>query len=389
MSELSALPTTLEGLLDAAREQTGLSDFGDTRFLDGLSVLTEALPKEANLNATGQQMVYGGIIRLLSNRLLYVEDVKKHPDILNEKIVQPIVITGLPRTGTSKLQRVMSADPHVQRLDFWKELFPAPFPGEQPGNPQGRIEAALQMEAALSAHFPGWMARHPMEAQEPDEELHLMEMAFDSIISWLFSRTPSFYDYVANSDQRGSYQVTRQMLQYLQWQDGNVEGRPWIMKTPIHLGALPMLLETFPDAIIVHCHRDPRDVIPSFASLIEEGRKIGSDTVDPKEIGRDVFAYWAEQMDRNLAARESLPPDRIIDIDYQDIVGNVNSLIEKIYAKAGRPVTPESLAAFNNYEGRRPKGYWGTYEYTPEQYGLSLADIDARFATYRQQFILK
>lgn len=389
MSDMAELPTDLDGLLAVARQQAGLSEFGDTEFLKGLSILLDALPREANLNATGKQMVYGGIIRLLTNRLRYAEDVRKHPEILDEKIVKPIIITGLPRTGTSKLQRVMSADPQVQRLDFWKELFPAPFPDEEPGNPQGRIDAALQMETALSENFPGWMARHPMEAQEPDEELHMMEMAFDSIISWLFARTPSFYDYVASSDQRGSYKVTHQMLQYLQWQDGNTQGRPWIMKTPVHLGSMPMLLETFPDAIIVHCHRDPRDVIPSFASLIEEGRKIGSDTVDPVEIGRDVFAYWADQMDRNLQARESLPADRILDIDYLDIVKDVNSVIEKVYAKADRTLTAESLAAFNNYEGRRPKGYWGTYEYTPEQFGLSLDDIDARFATYRQQFILK
>ncbi|MCK9505300.1 MAG: sulfotransferase [Porticoccaceae bacterium] len=387
MTETIEMPFTLDGLLAAARKETGLEDFGDTQFMEGLGILTNALPKEANLNAVGRQMVYGGIIRLLSNRLRYWQDTKAHPEILREKIVKPIIIMGLPRAGTSKLQRVMSADPGVQRLDFWKEIFPAPFPGEEPGNPQPRIDAALQVEALLSQQFPGWMARHPMEALEPDEELHIMEMSFDCIISWLFSRTPSFYDYVSQSDQRSTYKITHAMLQYLQWQDGNSDGRPWIMKSPVHIGALPALLETFPDAVLVHCHRDPRDVIPSFASLIEEGRKIGSDVVDPKEIGRNILEYWGDQMDRNLDARQSLPNDRIVDIQYKDIVKDINRVIGHIYDKAGRPMTEGSLAAFKAYEARRPKGHWGTYEYTAEQYGLCLDEIDERFAVYRQRFI--
>ncbi|MCK9504282.1 MAG: sulfotransferase [Porticoccaceae bacterium] len=387
MTESLGISFTLEELLAAACKETGLEDFGDTQFMEGLSIFVDAVRKEANLNAVGRQMVSGGIIRILSNRLRYQRDIKEHPEILKEKIVKPIIITGLPRTGTTKLQRVISADPGVQRLDFWKVIFPAPFSGEKPGNPKPRIDAAIQFEAMFSKQFPESMARHPMEALEPDEELHMMEMSYECIISWLFSRTPSYYDYVSKSDQRATYKITHAMLQYLQWQGGSNADRPWIMKSPVHLGALPVLLETFPDAVLVHCHRDPRDVIPSFASLIEEHRKIGSDIVDPKEIGRDILEYWSDQMNLNLQARETLPSDRILDINYKDIIKDVNKVIARVYEKAGRPVTAEALKAFEGYEARRPKGYWGTYEYTAEQYGVCLDDIDQRFAKYRQRFI--
>ncbi|MGD9659812.1 MAG: sulfotransferase [Porticoccaceae bacterium] len=381
------LPETVEGLLAAAQAQTGLEDFGDRHFVTGLTILVDALHREANLNAMGKMMVYGGFIRLLSNRLRYQNDVKSHPHILEEKIEAPIIILGLPRTGTSKLQRVMSADPSVQRLEFWRTINPAPFPGEKPGDPKERIEAGLLVEQTLATQFPGWMARHPMEALEPDEELHIMDMSFECVISWLFSRVPSYYDYISKCDPRPTYDILYKMLQYLQWQDGGGRGRPWIMKSPVHIGALDVLLDTFPDATIVHCHRDPRDVVPSFASLIEEGRKMGSDQVDPVEIGRDMCEYWAEQLDRNLVIRDQLPADRILDFKFEEIVSDVIGVIAKIYKSAGRELTPEALAAFNDYNARRPKGHWGSYEYSADHYGLSLEAIDERYAAYRQRFI--
>lgn len=383
----AALPQTVDGLLAAASAETGLDDYGDRHFVKGLSALVAALPREARLNAIGEQMVYGGIIRLLTNRLRYLEDLKRHPEIREERIVKPIVILGLPRTGTSKLQRVMSADPGVQRLELWRSLNPAPFPGELPGQPKARIEAGLSVEKTLATVFPGWMARHPMEALEPDEELHIMDMSHECMISWLFSRVPSYRDYFSKADPRPTYQLLRGILQYLQWQDGGGRGRPWIMKSPVHIGDLPTLLETFPDATVVHCHRDPRKVIPSFASLIEEARKMGSDHVDPVEIGRDMFDYWAEQLDRNLSAREQLPAGRVIDVQFEDICQDVVGVIARVYAQAGRRLTPEAVAAFRDYDARRPEHHWGKYDYSAAHYGLDLDEIDRRFAAYRARFI--
>lgn len=383
----AALPWTVESLLAAAADETGLEDFGDRHFMTGLGTLVRALPREAALNAVGDQMVYGGIHRLLCNRLRYVRDVKLHPEILGEKIVKPIIILGLPRTGTSKLQRVMSADPAVQRLEFWRTINPAPFPGEAPGNPRARIDAALVVEQTLATMFPGWMARHPMEALEPDEELHIMDGSFECVISWLFSRVPSYYAYIAKCDPRPMYRHLHQQLQYLQWQDGGARGRPWIMKSPVHIGALPTLLETFPDAILVHCHRDLQKVIPSFASLIEEGRKIGSDQVDPLEVGRDMCEYWAASLDRYMVDREKLAPGRVLDVAFEEICADVVAVIRRIYAAAGREVTPQAIAAFRDYEARRPEHHFGKYEYSAAHYGYTAEMIDRRFAPYRKRFI--
>lgn len=384
----ASLPKTVDGLMAAASAATGLSDFGEDRgFMTGLRILVDAAPREARLNALGEQLVYGGIIRLLSNRLRYIRDLKAHPEILDERIVKPIVVIGLPRTGTSKLQRVLSCDPDAQRLDLWRQQNPAPFPDETPGDPRARIDAALQIEQMLTTMFPGFQARHPLEAQEPDEELHLMEGSFDCMLSWVFTRLPSFRQHAQTCDPRPMYRWLHAMLQYLQWQDGGGRGRPWMMKSPTHIGALQEFLEIFPDAVLVHCHRDPRAVIPSFASLITEARKVGSDEVDPVEVGRDMFDYWSAQLDRYLITRERLPRDRVLDVQFDDVRTDVVAVIRRIYERAGRPLTPQAVAAFKAHEQRRPEHHFGAYEYRPEDHGLNLDEIDQRFAAYRAQYI--
>ena len=243
------------------------------------------------------------LVRMLVNRLRFVRDQQSHPEILEERIVAPIVVAGLPRTGTSKLQRMMSADPGVQRLDVWRLLNPAPFPREAEYGTTGRLMFAQVVEKTIVQMFPEFMAAHPTEAAEPDEELLLMELSLESVVSALRNRVPSFHTFASERGPRASYEFMRQMLQYLQWQDGGGRGRPWIMKSPVHLGNLKLLFELFPDATVVHCHRDPRIVMPSFASLTEAGRRMGSDDPDPLEIGAFVLDLWAGATEANLADR--------------------------------------------------------------------------------------
>lgn len=381
------LPKTVEGLLAAAVATAGLDDFGDRHFVTGLTRLVEAMPGHARLNGLGEQLVYGGAINLLVNRLRYVRDARQHPEILQEKIVKPIIVLGLPRTGTSKLQRVMSSDPQVQRMDYWRTTNPAPFPGEVRGNPKARIEAAQAVEQMLTTMFPGWQARHPTEALEPDEELHLMHGSFECMISWLFARAPAFYDYIMQCDQRPMYRHLHAQMQYLQWQDGGARGRPWIMKSPVHINALSVLLETFPDAVLVHCHRDLQKVLPSFASLIEHARRIGSDHVDPRVVGREMFDYWATALDRYMVERDKLPADRILDVRFDEVVSDIVGVIRRVYDRAGRAITPEALANFRNYDASRPEHHFGTYTYSAADYGYTPEMIDQRFAGYRERFI--
>jgi NAD(P)-dependent dehydrogenase (short-subunit alcohol dehydrogenase family) len=378
-------PLFAEDLMAAGTAETGLEDYGEREFVEGLTVLADSLRTEAHLNRIGHMMLSGDVVRLLANRLRFQREVKRHPEILDERIEAPIVVVGLPRTGTSKLQRMMSADPGVQRLDVWKLLNPAPLPGEKPGNPKPRIEFGMVVERILSTQFPDYMARHPTEALEPDEELLLMEMSFECVVTSLRVRTPSFREFVLTRDQGPTYRYMRKMLQFLQWQE-NGQGRPWIMKSPVHLGNLATLLEVFPDATIVHCHRDPRVVVPSFASLLESARRMGSEKIDLAEIGADMLGLLSRDMRRNLADRKLIGEERILDVQYQEIRDDARSVIARVYEKAGRELTSEASAAFAAYDARRPEGHFGKHEYTAERFGLTGDRIAAEFADYYDRF---
>lgn len=372
--------------LEEAARATGLDDYGDLAFLEGLDVFLQDLREEAGLNAQGVMAQYHDLLRLLSNRLGFQRDLKAHPEILDETIERPIIIMGLPRSGTTKLQRMLSADPGVQRLEMWRMQFPAPLPGSGGMVPDPRIALAEQIEAVLRNHFPEVMARHPMEAREPDEELWLLEMTFETWMASLKTRAPNHRRWLRDRPQQKPYGYMKSLLQYLQWQDGGGRGRPWIMKSVIHIGELPTVLETFPDATIVHCHRDPQAIIGSFTSLIEFSRLTQCDSVNLAELGDDFNRFWAGEMNRNLDARAALGKDRILDFQYEDIRDNPGKVIGEIHAKAGRDISPSAEEAFRAYADARPIGHFGTYQYSLEHYGLSAQKVETAFARYLEAF---
>jgi hypothetical protein len=230
------------------------------------------------------------------------------------------------------------------------------------------------------------MARHPMETREPDEEWWLMEMSFESSMSSIKTHAPNHRRWIEGRSQRATYRFLFSLLQYLQWQDGGARGRPWILKSPAHLGELPLLFETFPDATVVHCHRHPREVIASFAALMEATWRRNSDTVDLDEIGHGFTAYWGRQTARGVEARRRMDRDRVIDVYFEDVCDRPQELIEEIYARAGRAVTPEARTAFDEYAARRPRGFFGNYTSDMSRYGITDREIETAFAAYLDYF---
>lgn len=385
------MATTLDSLrpevvMAAAAQTAGRTDYGDHGFVEGLGIFLEDLRENARLNAFGIEAQFQDVVRLLVNRLGFERDLAAHPEIRDEVIAPPIIIFGLPRTGSSKLQRMIAADPGMQRLDFWRLMFPAPLPGTAGLRPDPRIALTQQIEAMLKTLSPQAMAAHPMEALEPDEELWLMEMSFAAPVTWMKVRAPRHRAWVEPRDTRPVYAYTRELLKYLQWQDGAGRGRPWVLKSPVHIGELPAVLDLFPDATVVHCHRHPDKVVPSFCSLIEHSRKLHSDHVDPHSLGSEFNAYWALQTRRNLAARKQLGEACVLDVYFDDIRDTAETVIEQIYARAGLRMTTDAKQAFADYATRRPEHHFGTHTYTREHYGLSRTAIETAFADYLQRF---
>jgi hypothetical protein len=380
------VPFDAQQLLAAARAQTGLEDFGPEPFVEPLERLLKAAAEEANLNEIGVMALQGDVERFLSNRLRFQQDLKGHPEILGEDVSDPIIVTGLPRTGTSKLQRMLSADPGVQQLLVWRLLFPAPLPGGTAGGADPRIAVAEQF-AGMLANFPDFQAAHPTLFDEVDEDLLLFEMTFQSVVSTFRFRMPSYLEWVLNRPVDDTYRYVKSLLQYLQWQDGGRRGRPWVLKTPVHIGYLDAVAAVYPRATVVHCHRDPVQVIPSFARAVEASRLIGSSAVDAPELGREQLSLWSEMADRNLLLRDKLASTlRIIDVAYDEIRIDPLATVRRIHAAHGLSLTEEGRAAMEDWAAQNPQHRHGHHRYSLEQFDLDPDRIRQAFAAYTDRF---
>src|SRR5581483_5626381 len=296
----------------------------------------------------------------------------------------PIVIIGLPRTGTSKLQRTIAADPGMQRLEVWRLLMPARIPDLPPGAPDPRIGIGEQFETMLRS-VQGFMASHPMEAREPDEELWLMDLAFASVVPSHRLHLPRHRSWIGQH-QDYAYGYAQRVLRYLQWQDGGARGRPWVLKSPVHVGQVAVLHDLYPDATFVHLHRDPFVVLGSYCSLIAIARGMNCDSVDLGALGPDFAAFWGREAARGLAARAAIPGLEVLDVGYAELVGSFFDVLREVYSRAGRPVTDDVLAAWSGYDSRRPAGYFGRHEYDPAAYGVTRELVQREFADYLNAF---
>jgi hypothetical protein len=376
-------------LLAEAERSAGLRDFGDPAFRAPLRALLHALREEAPLHAAGAALMRARVLESLTTRLRSEAWIARHPEIAEEEIVEPIVVVGQTRTGTTMLHRLLASDPRHHGPLWWEVRFPAPLPGTRWDAPDPRIPIAEAEVAGILAADPEQASIHPWDAQAPDEEIMLLEHAFLSHVPESFTNLPSYRAWIDAQDWTPAYRTLRRFLQFLQWQKrqrGALRER-WVLKTPGHLGYLDTLLRVFPGARIVLTHRDPVQTIPSAASLNRSLWRLTSEGVDDREVGRQ----WQERMQwavkRCLASRERIPAGQLADVWFQDALREPLAVVAKIYATFGIDFTPaarDALAAWlrDNRRDKRP-----AHEYTLAEFGMSEEKIRADFAEYRRRFI--
>jgi len=375
-------------LLDAAAATTGLSDFGDNHFREGLQQFVSSVIHDATLNDVGVAVLESHVNGLLVNRLRFVDDVCRHPEILEEEILPPLVIIGLPRTGSTKLHRMVAVDPRFQALRAWQTLNPAPFP--EPPDESGkdpRIAVAKQLDAAAAAVSPELLAGHPIQAEEVDEESsYLMEMNFEWILLAIRAYAPSYQAWLKTRSAVPTYQYLRQLLQYLQWQNREPK-RPYVLKSTLHLEYLDALLEVFPDATIVHSHRDPAESAASFMRLTEISRTMLYGDVDLDAVGQWVLSTFSDQVREYLGHRDRLAGrTEIVDIAFRDVVRDAPAAIRQAYAPLGWTLSDETCQAMLDWEKGHPKDRFGKFNYALADYGLTRDDVDAAFSDYLTRF---
>jgi len=372
-------PTAAE-LIDVARRRTGLDDFGPGDFFEPLSRLLESCQREARLNFVGKTALSSDLIRMLSNRLLLQRDRRLHPAIRTERIVEPLFIIGLPRSGTTFLHTLLAADPAHRAPLIWEVMFPSPPSNE-------RMDQRIR-QTRRSIRFLHWLAPtfrnvHAVGAELPQECIGLTSpsMLSDQLDSMY--RVPSYRNWYLNQNFLPAYEFHHRFLQHLQRRQS---AHRWVLKAPAHMFALPALLKLYPDALFVQVHRDPLKAVTSVSSLITILRRIFSDQVDPAEVGRDALQYWADTMRAFLPQRDQMPAERFCDVDYSDIRKDPIGVVRKVYNYFGWELSDDTASRMRHVLNNQPPEENGFHRYEPAQFGFTPELVQQNFAEYYRRF---
>ncbi|MEX2209030.1 MAG: sulfotransferase [Myxococcota bacterium] len=354
-------------------------------FREGLRALVRALESEAKLSLLGRVSVRSQILRLLENRALLSADRARNPEIAREPITRPLFVVGLPRTGTTLLHALLAQDPATRTPLAWevRELSPPPERASLASDP--RIAPCARELDGLYKMLPEFRAIHPMEADWPQECVSITAHAFMSLQFSTTWRIPSYTAWLDQQDPAEAYAQHRRVLQHLQWRNPRER---WVLKTPAHLWSLHTLFATYPDAGVIHTHRDPVRVLASTASLSTILHSIASDARDPAGIGREWAAELALGLSRAGAfrARESRLADRFVDVQFGELTGDALGVVERIYAHFGLALSGEARARMQRFIADNPREKHGVHRYRLEDFGLDPAHERRRFSAYSEQF---
>ncbi len=374
-----------DALLAAAVEQTGLDDFGDSRFREPLVVLCAALRAEAGLSPAGVTSFWVQLVGLLKNRLLVEDVLKRHPEIRDLRIERPIIIAGLPRTGTTHLHNLMAADPSLRSLPYWESLEPVLAADERQrrDEPDPRIARTEQAVDLINTAMPYFRRMHEMTTHHVHEEIQLLAIDFSTMLFETMAVMPTWRDWYKSTDQSPTYRYLGTVLKLLQWQRGGVR---WVLKSPQHLEQFRPLMATFPDATFVVTHRDPVSITASLATMVSYSARLTHEHVEPHRIGR----YWADRIEDMLHAcvdeRGVLPADRSLDVRFHEFMADDVAMVERIYDVAGQAMTPEARASMDAFMAEHPRGRHGGVIYELADFGLDREERRRALRFYMERF---
>lgn len=377
---------TEEAVLDAACGATGLSDFGADDFRRRLAIWLQAVDEDEELGAVGRIGVFRDITRYASNRLRFEDLLKRHPEILDVEIDQPIIIAGLPRSGTTHLLNLIAADRRLRSLPYWESIEPIPIPGEQPdaNGVDPRLARCRENYKQQDMLMPLLKNMHDMAPEHVHEEIELQCIDFSSYeLEWI-ATVPRWRDHYLAEDQRSSYAYMKNVLRALQWIRGP---KRWILKSPQHMEQLGPLMDTFPDATVAITHRDPVSVIASTVTMLVYGDRIRRTRVDPPAVA----AYWIDRIERLLRAcvrdRDRIPADRSIDVLFHEFMNGDVAMVRRIYELADLDMTAEAQADLDTYMMENPRGKHGRIVYDLKgDFGVERSELRERFGFYFDRF---
>ena len=393
IAQVEANPVTLtkDAVLAAARDATGLSDFGPDDFHDRLDRLIGEWNGDTRAYALKRAFLLGYAIRYASNRLLIHDLLKRHPEIHDEPIERPIMVVGMPRSGTTHLLNLLGADSRLRSTPLWQTYAPVPNPRE-PIGPDGvdpryaRVTASWEMQLASN---PMSAAMHAMEPDHFHEDVELMGPNFAGYnFEWL-ARAPQWRDYYLATDQTPHYEYMKTVLKIFQWQDLQAGGKRkrWVTKCPQHLEQLPVLKQVFPDATVAITYRDPVEVIQSAITMIAYGERMAYPTIDTQGL----LDYWSNRVEKLLRAcvrdRPLWPEAQSVDVPFDTFMQDDMKVVREVRVKAGLPETEQANRDVADYIENHPRGKYGQLVYHLERdFGVAPAELGKRFDFYYEAY---
>jgi hypothetical protein len=378
----------VESLLTEAREAAGLEDFGDPWFRQPLEHLVELVNTEGGLKSEREPPVLG-LIGSLADRLRLVDYVKRHPAVLDERLDVACAIIGLPRGGSTLLQRLLGSSPQLTSTTCWELRFPVPLRGEVRGQPTARVAAGRAAIEALYAAWPDMQSMHPMEATTYDEEILLIDRSFLCLNYAHYFNVPSYDAWLPRQDHTKSYQELELWLKVLQYNAPDRRGRKWLLKSPHHLlgSGLRPLLRQFPGAKILMTHRSLESVIASYCSIQSLTVRSYSNAFDPAQSGRHAVALFDSALRNLIAVRAEHGAARFIDVQYRKLLSSPLGEFRRALHGIGLEVTPADEAAAAGWIAANGRDSHPRHSYRLEDYGITAAALQETFRFYSEAFL--
>ncbi len=386
---LSPARFSKEVLLEAASRKTGFDDFGDPWFERPLDVLLESVLSEAQLNLAGRHTAVQQFNKVLIDRLWAQMWFKRHPEILERPIPRPVVIVGPMRSGTTRLHRLLASDQRFSHMRSFETISPVPRPdfGEVLAGRKRDFRPVLASRVMKVARLanPRTLSIHPTGPYEPEEELGLLVASMWGMKHDAQWHVPSYSAWCEGEDATPAYRHLANLLRLIGWSQQASPMRPWILKTPQHMLDLQALLRVFPDARLIFTHRDPRNLVGSAASLAWNQTIIYSDHVDPNRIGDEWLRKTELQIERMRAARAAIAPERMIDVQYDDMDRDWRGQMERVYRFLELDMQPAE-AGMEDYLECSKSLKRHPHVYSLDEFGLSSGQISERFSDYVRAF---
>jgi hypothetical protein len=370
-----------EELLSEARERTGLADFGDPGFRDGLDVLLDELAR-AELSELGRMVWRGRLLGHLVQRLRVLDWLARHPEVERLPVPAPVFVVGLPRTGTTALSHLLAQDPETRSLRVWESAQPVPPPESASEHTDPRIETATKQLEAMRQLSPRLASMHEDTPTGPTENHDLLGMSFRTFhfegMAWI----PRYVEWWLGCDMLPAYRLHRRVLQLLQ---SRCPPNRWMLKSPPDSFCLDALLAVYPDARFVMTHRDPAQVLGSVCSLIHTMYEMTGKPPGPERIGAAELGSWSEAMRRLLAVRARVGEARFADVHFHELAADPLATLAGAYEKLGLAFTPGAERRFAAYLRANPRGRHGEHRYRLEDWGLDRAAVHAAFRSYTER----